>query len=64
MAKAKRPPLTAKQVQEMRDRAGLTVAQSAELIYVSRRMWHKYESGESQIHAAFVELYRIKTGQF
>lgn len=64
MATLKKQPPTAKQVQEFRARANLTAVQSAALVYVSRRMWHKYESGEAPMHPAFFELFKIKTGQF
>ena len=44
--------------------SGLAVTDSSALIYVSRRMWRKYESGEVKMHPAYFELFRLKTGQF
>lgn len=64
MAPTKKQSPTIKQVKEARAFARLTVPSSAALIYVSRRMWHKYESGEAKMHAAFFELFKLKTGQF
>ena len=64
MATLKKQPPTTTQVQEFRKRAGLTVASAATLIHLSRRMWHKYESGQAKMHPAFFELFKIKTGQF
>jgi predicted transcriptional regulator len=64
MPTTKKQPPTARQVQEYRARAGLSAALCASLIYVSRRMWHKYESGEAKMHPAFIELFKLKTGQF
>lgn len=64
MPTTKKQPPTAKQVREYRDRANKTVVESSALIYLSRRMWHKYESGEAPMHPAFFELFKLKTGQF
>lgn len=64
MPPTKKQPPSVKQVKDTRAFAGLSVPSSGALIYVSRRMWHKYESGEAKMHPAFFELYRVKTGQF
>lgn len=64
MPSLKKPHPSIKQVKDARAFAKLTVPQSAALVYLSRRMWHKYESGEAKMHPAFFELFRVKTGQF
>lgn len=64
MQMPKKTPPTAQVIRETRSRTGLSVPASAALVYVTRRTWHKYESGEVQMHPAFFELYRLKTGQF
>lgn len=64
MPPTKKQPPSVNQIRDARATASLSVPSSAALIHVSRRMWHKYESGEAKMHAAFFELYRIKTGQF
>jgi len=60
----KKLPPSQQEIVRARKASGFTVAQCAAVIYVSRRMWHKYESGESKMHPAFFELFRLKTGQF
>ena len=39
---------------------GQTQSQAAALIYMELRAWQKYEAGDSAMHPAFFELYRIK----
>jgi DNA-binding transcriptional regulator YiaG len=46
-----------------RQAAGFTLFHSAELMHVNIRTWQKWESGESVMHPAFWELYRIKVAR-
>lgn len=47
----------------LRESAGLTQTQAAELIYCSLRGWQDWESGARRMHPAFWELFRHKLAQ-
>jgi putative transcriptional regulator len=51
---------TPEEVRALRLAHGHTQAQAAELVHMRARAWQKYEGGESAMHAAVWELYRIK----
>lgn len=52
---------TKEEVREARTSLSLTQEAAGKLINVSRKTWVKYESGERNMHAAFWELFQIKT---
>ena len=43
--------------------AGLSQSGAAEIVYVSRRAWQKYEDGSNAMKLGLWELFRFKTGQ-
>ena len=49
------------EVREARTSLSLTQEAAGKLINVSRKTWVKYESGERNMHAAFWELFQMKT---
>lgn len=51
------------QVKDARARSGLSAEKAGALVYVSGRMWRKYEAGDAPIHLACWELFLIKTNQ-
>ena len=53
---------SAEQVRKARERAQLTQTKAAELIYVTRSTWARYESGDMIMPSSSWELWRIKTG--
>jgi DNA-binding transcriptional regulator YiaG len=55
--------VTPKQVRQAREHTKLSAEKAGELVYVSGRMWRKYESGEAPINLAVWELFLIKTNQ-
>jgi hypothetical protein len=58
------PVPTAPQLVEHRQATGLTQAEAAELVYLTRlETWSEYERGIRPIDAARWELFLIKTGQ-
>ena len=57
------PKINAASVRLAREKAGLTLKESAETVGVTLRSWQRYESGERQISYAVYELFLIKTGQ-
>jgi DNA (cytosine-5)-methyltransferase 1 len=52
-----------KDIQTARERAGLTYMAAGRLIYVSGRMWSRYENGLAPMHPAYWELFLRKTNQ-
>lgn len=54
---------TPKEVAEAREKAGLTQTDAARVIYCTLRAWQDWEGGQRRMHPAFIELFRIKTGQ-
>jgi DNA (cytosine-5)-methyltransferase 1 len=52
---------TIEEVKEARSRAGLTKAAAAALIHADVGSWVKWERGERPMHAAFWELFLLKT---
>ena len=52
---------TIEEVREARSRAGLTKAAAAALIHADVGSWVKWERGERSMHAAFWELFLLKT---
>lgn len=55
--------VTAEQVRKARQKSGLSAERAAALVYVSGRMWRKYEAGDAVISLAAWELFLIKTHQ-
>lgn len=53
---------TADKVRAMREDLGLTQQQAADVVHVDARTWRKWELAEREMHPAFFELFRIKTG--
>lgn len=53
---------TKDQVRSARDAAGLTQAESAQIVYVTSHAWHYWETGKRAMPAAAWELFLIKTG--
>lgn len=51
---------TASQVRKAREAAGLSRDAAAALVYRSKRVWEKYETGERNMDAAVWELWQIK----
>lgn len=54
---------TAREVKEMRLASGLSVKAAAAKVYMSARMWGKYEAGDSSMHPSTAELFMLKTAQ-
>lgn len=54
---------THEQVRAARQAGRHTQAQAAALIFVTRRAWAYWESGQRQMSTAEWELYLMKTGQ-
>lgn len=48
------------EVVNLRKSEGLTQAEAAELIYVSKRCWQYWEGGVRPMHPAFWELFKMK----
>lgn len=53
---------TADLVRQMRTNAGLSQEAAAQLVYLTRRAWQRYEEG-NPIKLAVWELFLFKTGQ-
>lgn len=51
---------TPKQVRKAREKAGLSRADAAALVYRSVRVWEKYETGERNMDPAVWELWQMK----
>lgn len=51
---------TPNQVRKAREKAGLSRADAAALVYRSVRVWEKYETGERNMDPAVWELWQIK----
>ncbi|WP_423396037.1 helix-turn-helix domain-containing protein [Burkholderia sp. LMG 21824] len=49
-------------VRAAREHAGLSQTEAGALVHVNVRSWQKWELGERAMHAAFFELFLIKTG--
>ncbi|MDR2869460.1 MAG: helix-turn-helix domain-containing protein [Deferribacteraceae bacterium] len=54
---------TADQVKAARKAAKLTQEKAAKLVNATLRSWQKWEGNEREMHAAFWELFLIKSGQ-
>lgn len=60
MAKKRRQPaFTPAKVKSVRDNLGLTQAEAAEKVGVSRRAWAAWESGERQLSPSSIILLRL-----
>jgi DNA (cytosine-5)-methyltransferase 1 len=44
-----------------RKAAGLSAREAAELLHTTTRVWQQWEYGERRMHAAFWELFQLKT---
>ena len=53
------PPMTRQELKTLRDKLGLSVAQAAEQVHVSRRTWERYESGDRHVPEAIVHLFCV-----
>lgn len=53
---------TADEIKQARKTARLTQKQAAEKIHVNLITWQRYELGTREMHPAFFELFKIKTG--
>lgn len=51
---------TKEQIARVRNNAGLTQTQAAELLHKNLRTWQKWEGGDSKMDAAYWELFNIK----
>lgn len=51
---------TPQQVRRAREKAGLSRADAAALVYRSVRVWEKYETGERNMDPAVWELWQMK----
>lgn len=50
------------QVKELREKAGLSIAQAARCVQIADRSWQRYESGDRAIPPGIVELFCLKNG--
>ena len=50
------------QIKQAREAAGQTQSEAAKLVHADLRSWQRWEAGDRQMHPAFWELYRLKTG--
>lgn len=50
------------EIRSARERAGLTQAQAAALVYCTWQGWAKWEAGDRLMHPAMWELWRLKVG--
>lgn len=50
------------EIRAAREAAGLTQQQAGEVVHSGWRSWQDWERGERRMHAAFWELFRLKTG--
>jgi len=55
-------PPTPTEVRAVRLGLGLSQAEAAAIVHHKLRAWQKWEGGESAMHPALWELFRIKTG--
>lgn len=55
--------ITPEQVRNARTRSKLSAEKAGALVYVSGRMWRKYEAGDAAMNLACWELFIIKTNQ-
>jgi DNA-binding transcriptional regulator YiaG len=51
---------TPSDIKKVRESAGLTQIQAAELIYSTRRTWQDWEAGINPMHPALWELFKLK----
>lgn len=54
-------PPAPEDIRAARKAAGLTQPAAGALIHTSTRTWQQWEAGQRNMHAAFWELFRIKT---
>lgn len=54
--------MTPDEVKQLREKAGLSVAEAARCVRISDRSWQRYESGDRKIPEGIVELFCIKNG--
>ena len=50
------------EVRAARDRAGLTQAEAARMVYSSRRQWQRWEAGVHMMHPAKYRMFVEATG--
>jgi len=51
------------EVKAARDAAGLTQKAAAAVVYTKLNAWQRWESGDREMHPAFFEFFKIKTGK-
>ena len=49
------------EIRAARKTAGLTQTAAANLLHTTCRVWQQWEAGDRAMHAAFWELFQIKT---
>lgn len=49
------------QIKKMRELAGLTQTQAAQLVHIKLRQWQRYEAGDAAMPLAHLELFQLKT---
>ncbi|OHE80703.1 MAG: hypothetical protein A2X76_01500 [Lysobacterales bacterium GWF1_69_6] len=52
---------TPEAVRQARERAKLTEADAAQLVYATDRVWQQWETGERRMHPGLFELFQLKT---
>jgi DNA (cytosine-5)-methyltransferase 1 len=52
---------TPAEIRAAREAAGLTQTQAGALIHNTLRAWQRWEAGDSPMHPAFWELFKMKT---
>ena len=57
------PKFTPDDAKAARAATGLSSERAGALVYISGRMWRKYEAGDAPINPGLFELFLIKTGQ-
>ena len=49
------------EIRQAREAAGLSQAAAAALVHTTCRVWQQWEAGDRKMHAAFWELFTIKS---
>lgn len=50
-------------VRQARERASLSAADAAQLVYAGELHWRQWEAGERRMHPGLFELFQLKTTQ-
>lgn len=54
--------MTPQQVKQLREKAGLSLAEAARCVQIAQRSWQRYEAGDRKIPPGLVELFCMKNG--